>query len=81
MATTGFHDAMVDILQAENPNLSSEIFFDTTTADFEAWFTKSDYDAHKARFTNGNDKVVIYFKSIIVVAGSTTQGQTIADAD
>jgi hypothetical protein len=39
-------DSMVDILLADNPVLTSEVEFDTSTADFEAMFTKSDYDSH-----------------------------------
>jgi hypothetical protein len=67
--------------------LTSEVEFDSGTADFEAFFTKSDYDSHSQRFTvvDPNDptisEVAMYFRSIIIVSGSSTNGATIADAD
>jgi hypothetical protein len=80
-------DSMVDILLADNPVLTSTVEFDKTTADFEAAFTKSDYDSHSQRFTgvDPNDptveEVAMYFRSIIIVPTSSYNGATIADAD
>jgi hypothetical protein len=43
---------LVDILRAENPDLNSNVHFDPNSGDFFADFSSSDYEAHKARFTD-----------------------------
>ena len=70
-------DDLVDILFAENPNFESYVMFDPSNGDFMAEFSKTDYEAHKARFTDSvSGKVEMKFKSVPIVPGSSVAGPT-----
>jgi hypothetical protein len=70
-------DDLAEILITENPNFDSYVYFNPSNGDFMAEFSETDYETHKARFTDDNTgKVEMKFKGVPIVPGSSVAGPT-----